>query len=121
MYNLDFPFHIDQRGFSAATTGEDHIRDMVEQVLFTAPGERVNRPDFGSGLLRLVFEPNSPELAAALQYSIRASLQRWLGDLIQVENVDVNVQDSTMTVIVQYLVRITGATQTATFQRSNAQ
>jgi phage baseplate assembly protein W len=121
MYNLDFPFHIDQRGFSASTTDEDHVRDMVEQVLFTAPGERVNRPDFGSGLLRLVFEPNSPELAAALQYSIRASLQRWLGDLIQVQNVDVTVQDSTLTVLVQYLVRATGAAQTATFQRSNAQ
>jgi len=121
MYNLDFPFHIDQCGFSAATTDEDHIRDMVEQVLFTAPGERVNRPDFGSGLLRLVFEPNSPELAAALQYSIRASLQRWLGDLLQVQNVDVSVQDSTITIIVQYLIRTTGATQTATFQRSNAQ
>ena len=121
MFNLDFPFHIDQLGRSASTTYEDHIRDMVEQVLFTAPGERVNRPDFGSGLLRLVFEPNSPELAAALQYSIRASLQRWLGDLLQVQNVDVTVQDSILTVLVQYLIRSSGAVQTATFQRSNAQ
>ncbi len=121
MFNIDFPFHIDQLGRSASTTDDDHIRDMVEQVVFTAPGERVNRPDFGSGLLLLVFEPNSPELAAALQYSIRASLQRWLGDLIQVQNVDVTAQDSTLVVLVQYLVRSTGASQTATFQRSNAQ
>ncbi|SRR5713226_3497384 len=121
MFNLDFPFHIDQLGRSASTTDEDHIRDMVEQVLFTSPGERVNRPDFGSGLLRLVFEPNSPELAAALQYSIRASLQRWLGDLLQVQNIDVTVQDSTLTVLLQYLIRSSGAVQTATFQRSNAQ
>jgi uncharacterized protein len=121
MFNIDFPFHIDPMGRSAATTPEDHIRDMVEQVLFTAPGERVNLPDFGSGLLRLVFEPNSPELAAALQYSIRASLQRWLGDLIQAQNVDVTAQDSMLTVVVQYVVRSTGASQTATFQRGNVQ
>lgn len=121
MLNFDFPFHIDTLGRTAVTTDEDHIRDMVEQVLFSAPGERVNRPDFGSGLLRLVFEPNSPELAAALQYSIRASLQRWLGDILQVENVDVTVRDSTLTVLVSYFVRSTGITQTATFQRSSAQ
>ena len=121
MPNIDFPFHIDSLGHTASTTDEDHIRDMVEQVLFTSPGERVNRPDFGSGLLRLVFEGNSPELAAALQYSIRASLQRWLGDLIQAQNVEVTAQDSTLTVVVSYLVMSTGSLQTAVFQRSNTQ
>jgi phage baseplate assembly protein W len=119
--NIDFPFHTNALGHTASTTDEDHLRDMVELVLFTAPGERVNRPDFGSGLLRLVFEPNSAELAAALQYSIRASLQRWLGDLLQVENVDVTVQDSTLTVLVSYLVRSTGTMQKEKFERSNAQ
>ena len=46
----------------AATSDDDHIRDLIEQVLFTSPGERVMRPDFGAGLLALVFEPNSVEL-----------------------------------------------------------
>ena len=64
--NIDFPFHFDNRGRTAATDDDDHIRDMIEEFLFTNPGERVNRPDFGSGLLQMVFAPNSPELAAAL-------------------------------------------------------
>ena len=59
--NIDFPFHSDSRGRTATTDDDDHIRDMIEQFLFTNPGERVNRPDFGSGLLQLVFAPNSPE------------------------------------------------------------
>ena len=70
--NIDFPFHFDGRGRTAATDDDDHIRDMIEQLLFTNPGERVNRPDFGSGLLQLIFAPNSPELAAALQFTLQA-------------------------------------------------
>ena len=81
--NIDFPLHLDGGGRTATTDDDDHIRDMIEQVLFTNPGERVNRPDFGSGLLQLVFAPNSTELAAALQFTIQAALQRWLGDLIE--------------------------------------
>ena len=72
MMNIDFPFHFDGRGRTALTTDDDHIRDMIEQFLFTNPGERVNRPDFGAGLLRLIFAPNSPELAAALKVTIQA-------------------------------------------------
>ena len=83
--NIDFPFHFDGRGRTATTTDDDHIRDMIEQLLFTNPGERVNRPDFGSGLLQMVFAPNSPELAAALQFTTQAALQRWLGDLIDLQ------------------------------------
>ena len=75
--NIDFPFHFDGRGRTAATDDDDHIRDMIEQLLFTSPGERVNRPDFGSGLLQMVFAPNSPELAAALQFTTQAALQRY--------------------------------------------
>ena len=59
--DLDFPYHFDGRGRTATTGRDDHIRDLIEQVLFTAPGERVMRPDFGSGLLALVFEPNSSD------------------------------------------------------------
>src|ERR1700722_3521163 len=118
MRNFDYPFHFDLQGRTADTTAEDHIRDLIEQVLFTAPGERVNRPDFGAGLLRMVFQPTSPEIAAALQFSTRAALQRWLGDLIEPQNVDAVSQDSTLNVTVQYVLRQTGQSQTQTFQRS---
>ncbi len=115
--NLDFPFHFDGRGRSAETTDDDHIRDMIEQVLFTRPGERVNRPTFGSGLLQLVFQPNSDALAAATQMSVQSSLQQWLGDVIQVDTVEVQNVDATLTVTVRYLVRRTQQVLTAQFTR----
>lgn len=115
--NIDFPFHFDARGRTANTTDEDHIRDLIEQVLFTAPGERVNRPTFGSGLLQLVFAPNSPELAAATQFLVQGNLQQWLGDLIEVQSVAVDANDAKLQVQVQYLIRRTQQTQTAQFER----
>lgn len=116
--NIDFPFHFDERGGSATVTDEEHIRDMIEQLLFTNPGERVNRPDFGSGLMQLVFAPNSPELAAALQYTLQAALQQWLSDLIELQSLEVASFDSTLTVTVQYLVRRTNESQLALFSRT---
>jgi phage baseplate assembly protein W len=116
--NIDFPFYFDSRGRTATTDDADHIRDMIEQFLFTNAGERVNRPDFGSGLLGMVFEPNSPELAAALQFTIQAGLQRWLGDLIEVRALEVTSQDATLRVLVQYAVRRTGEQRRETFERS---
>ncbi len=117
--NIDFPFHFDTRGRTAATDNDDHIRDMIEQLLFTNPGERVNRPDFGSGLLQLVFAPNSPELAAALQFTMQAALQRYLGDLIDLQQLEVSAQESTLSVVVQYVVRRTQQSNTATLVRSS--
>lgn len=116
--NIDFPFHFDERGRTAATSDDDHIRDMIEQLLFTNPGERVNRPDFGSGLMQLVFAPNSPELAATLEFSLRAALQQWLGDLIEVQELEVTSEEATLRVVVQYVVRRTGEPRTETFARS---
>jgi phage baseplate assembly protein W len=84
--HIDFPYHIDSQGRTATTDLEDHIRDLIEQVLFTSPGERVNRPDFGTGLLRLAFDPLSPEIAAALQFTVQGALQRWLAELIEPQN-----------------------------------
>jgi phage baseplate assembly protein W len=118
--NIDFPFHFDSRGRTATTDDDDHIRDMIEQFLFTNPGERVNRPDFGSGLLQLVFAPNSPELAATVQLTIQAALQRWLSDLIVVREVDVTAQDSTLRVLVQYVVNATGEQRSETFVKGTA-
>ena len=116
--NIDFPFHFDQRGRTATTGYDDHIRDMIEELLFTNPGERVNRPDFGSGLLQLVFAPNSPELAAALQFTAQAALQRYLGDLIDLQSLEVVSQDSSLSLVVKYVVKLTGDSRTENFVRS---
>ena len=91
---------------------------MIEQLLFTNPGERVNRPDFGSGLLQMVFAPNSPELAAALQFTTQAALQRYLGDLIHLQTLEVTSQDSSLNVVVKYVVKSTGDSRTENFVRS---
>jgi uncharacterized protein len=115
--NIDFPFHFDNRGRTATTGDDDHIRDMIEQLIFTNPGERVNRPDFGSGLLQLVFAPNSPELAATLQFSLQAALQRWLGDLIELQELEVTSEEATLRVVVQYVVRRTGEPRTEVIER----
>jgi hypothetical protein len=115
MFNLDYPFHFDCKGRTAATGDGDHIRDMIELVLFTSPGERVNRPDLGSGLLQLVFAPNSPELAASLRFTLIAALQRWLSDLIEVRELTVTSEDSTLRVVVEYALRATGEVRTETF------
>jgi len=103
--NIDFPFHFDERGRTGVTDRNDHIRDMIELLLFTEPGERVNRPDFGSGLRQLIFAPNSPELAAALQFSVQSALQRWLGDLIELDELSVTSEDAQLRILVRYRVR----------------
>ena len=103
--NIDHPLHFDSRGRTALTDENDHVRDMIEQLIFTNPGERVNRPDFGSGLLQLIFAPNSPELAATVQFTLQASLQRWLGDVIDLQDLEVQAIDSALTIDVKYVIR----------------
>jgi len=115
--NVDFPFHFDGRGRTADADEDAHVRDLIEQVLFTTPGERVNRPTFGCGLNQLVFAPNSDELAAATQFLVQGALQQWLGDLIQVAEVAVESEDSALRVTVEYLVRRDGRRETAQFTR----
>lgn len=116
--NMDFPFHFDSRGRTASTDENDHIRDMIEQLIFTSPGERVNRPDFGSGILQLVFAPNSPEVAATVQFTLQAAIQRWLGDVIELRDLDVQAVDSSLTIDLKYAIRRTSQEQTATFTRN---
>jgi phage baseplate assembly protein W len=101
--HLDHPFHFDARGRTATTDSDDHVRDMIFQVLFTNPGERVNRPDFGCGLSQLVFAPNSDVLATATQFMVQGSLQRWLADVIQVEQVLVANEEERLVVDVSYI------------------
>lgn len=118
--NIDFPFHFDGRGRTAPADDADHVRDMIEQLLFTSPGERVNRPDFGSGLLQMVFAPNSTELSAALQFTTQAEVQRYMGDLIDLQTLEVKAEDATLTVIVKYVIRATKTAQLQSFTRSLA-
>jgi phage baseplate assembly protein W len=115
---IGFPFQIDSTGRTAHVSPDEHIRDMIEQVLFTMPGERVNRPDFGSGLSQLLFGSISDELVAATQFLIQGALQQWLGDLIQVEAVQVEQRaDATLSVTIQYLVRRDQQRQVAQFMQ----
>jgi uncharacterized protein len=116
--NVDYPYHFDNRGRTAEASDEDHIRDLIEQVLFTTPGERVNRPTFGSGLMQLVFAPNSDALAAATQLSVQSSLQQWLGNLIQLESVSVENEEATLRVTVQYFTRRTQERRVEQFTRA---
>jgi uncharacterized protein len=119
--NIDYPFHFDGFGRTAQASQNRHIRNMIEQFLFTSPGERVNRPDFGSGLLQMIFAPNSPELASALQFTIQAGLQRCLGDLVEIQALQVTSQDSTLRGDLQYVVRATGEPANETFVRRSAE
>jgi len=105
---LDFPFHVDGRGRSAETGEDEHVRDMIFEVLFTSPGERVNRPDFGCGVKQLVFMPNSDALATATQFLVQGALQRWLDSVIQVESVEVEAVESELSVSVVYSQRSGG-------------
>lgn len=115
MQTLDYPYHFSGLGRTAVTGRDDHIRDLIEQVLFTAPGERVMRPDFGAGLLALVFEPNSDTLAAATQMLVQSSLQLHLSHLIAVQAVDVVNDDATLRIDVSYVVLLDRSLHQASF------
>jgi len=115
--NIKFPYQFDHRKRTAQTKYDPHIRDLIEQVLFTAPGERVNRIDFGTGLSELLFSGNSDELATATQFLIQGQLERWLGTLIQVEAVQVDSIDSRLIVTIQYLMQNTQERQVERFER----
>jgi phage baseplate assembly protein W len=115
---IAFPYGVNPRGRTAETDDDTHVRDLIEQVLFTSPGERVNRPNFGSGLLQVVFAPTSEELAATLNFLVQSALQQWLSDLIVVEAVDVQSQESTVSVTVRYLVKRQNARKVSQFTRT---
>jgi uncharacterized protein len=86
---LKYPYSVAGSGIPNTTTADDHLRDLILQVLFTSPGERVNLPEFGVGVQRLVFEPSGDILRSSAQFLITTNLQRWLGDRINVEQVSV--------------------------------
>jgi phage baseplate assembly protein W len=118
--NIAFPMRFDGAGRTAQADRDAHIRQMIEELLFTEPGERVVRPTFGCALLQLVFAPSSSTAAAAVQATVQASLQQWLSDVIRVDSLEVEAIDAQLTITVAYVVLATGATQQATFTRGGA-
>jgi uncharacterized protein len=118
--NIAYPYGFDATGRTATVDDDVHLRDMIAQVLFTAPGERVMRPDFGSGLLNLVFEPNSLEVAATTEFLIRGALQQFLGHLIGVQSVEVANIDGAFQISVSYTINRTQQQQTDQFSAPGA-
>ena len=114
---IAYPLDVGPDGRVAPAESDVHIEQMIEQVLFTDLGERVNRPDFGCGLSNLVFEPFNSELAAVTQALVRGSLLKWLGDLIQIEALTVVVEDATLTITIGYAILQDRSRRTAVFTR----
>jgi phage baseplate assembly protein W len=112
---LSFPFQPDARGRAATVGRERHVREMIEQVLFTAPGERPMRPEFGCGLRELLFQPASDALAAATQQMVQGALMRWLEDWVSIQRVTVAVEDASLIVTVVYSPRGVAETRAETF------
>ena len=116
-YEIAYPYRIDARGRTATADADRHLRDLIEQVLFTTPGERVHRPDFGCGLLQLVFDPASEALLETARMTVQGALQRWLGDRIQVDRVQISASDGELGVQVAYRPRTGGESRVVTFER----
>jgi phage baseplate assembly protein W len=102
---FSFPFRIDEIGQIGVQSGDENIRSKIYQILLTAPGERVQVPEFGCGLRDLVFDPNNEILAATTEFTVRRSLLRWLGDEIIIEDVSAKHVDEHLEVAVTYLRR----------------
>jgi Bacteriophage baseplate protein W len=114
--NIDYPFHFDASGGTARCDHDAHILDMIEEFLFTNHGERVNRPDFGSGLGQLVFAANDEALAAATHVTVQGALQTWLAGLVEVRGVTVASSEATLEVTVTYVIAGEQSPTTATFR-----
>ncbi len=114
--HVDFPYHFDGRDRSAETSEQDHIRDLIEQILFTNPGERVNRPEFGAGIYQLLFSPASPEQAATTEFMIRGSLQQHLGQRIEVQDISATAAEATISITIAYRILRDNSSGMASFR-----
>jgi phage baseplate assembly protein W len=112
--NVNFSYEFDGRG-RTQDPGSAYVRQLIEQVLFTSPGERLNLPDFGSGLLQLPFTPNSEEMGAATQFAVQGALQKWLSDYIVVQSVVATTKEAELRVKVTYSLVNEDVTQVQTF------
>jgi Bacteriophage baseplate protein W len=118
MTQIGYPFRFDGGGVTARADAAAHVRDLIEQVLFTGPGERVMRPDFGSGVRQLVFTPDAQPLAMAVQMSIQAAINAWLSELVDAAEVSVTMREETLRILVRYVLRVSGQTVTERFERA---
>lgn len=118
--NINFPYQFDGRGRTAEADLNDYVIQMIEIVLFTSPGERVNMPDFGSGLLQLPFAPNSQEMAAATQFAVQGALQKWLSGYVNIQSVTATAEDAVLTVTVAYKLVSSDVSQVATYVSGGA-
>jgi hypothetical protein len=116
--HIAFPYGVTPFGMTALASTEDHVRQMIAQLLFTAAGERVNRPLFGTGVQQLVFQPNSPELQGAVEAMLTGSLTQALGDVIAVESVTVAANDAELSITVVYQLKPDPQRRVDTFTRS---
>jgi phage baseplate assembly protein W len=116
--NIAWPYHVDARNRTALAEDSDHLEQMIEQFLFTTSGERVMLPEFGSGVMQMVFGPNSAEVAAALQSMVRGGLQRWLGTVVEIGDVAVTSDDAVLRVSIAYSIRRTQQRRTRVFERN---
>lgn len=117
MTQFGFPYRIGADGRTAGAQTEQHVRELIELVLFTDAGERINRPEFGSGARQLVFGAASPEIATAVEFLVQGALQRWLGDVMQVERLAVAAQDSTLRIDVVWRLLATDERQSTSLVR----
>ena len=100
--NLAFPLTIDSRGYSGAVNGSSYVKQLIEQVLFTYPGERVNQPGFGTPIANLVFDNLTEELAQVVKEMVLGALQQNLADRVLIEDVAVEVEENQLIVTVRY-------------------
>ena len=118
---VGFPFQLDATGRVASPSYEVHVEQLIELVLFTSPGERVNRPDFGCGLLSTIFAALSDEERTAVQFLVQSALQKWLGTVIQVQRVEVtSPAESSLQVKVQYTLLETRKSRISVFDFQRA-
>ncbi len=105
--SIRYPFALtrDWVGWLKKQTTRTHIEQLIKQVLFTAPGERINRPDFGCGIKRMVFAPNDPVTASLAQVTIFQSLKRWLGNVIDVQDVKAVARDEMLEIKIAYSLK----------------
>ncbi|WP_374637598.1 GPW/gp25 family protein, partial [Paracoccus sp. (in: a-proteobacteria)] len=115
---LSAPYRIDGSGRTAMTGDiRRHARDLIEAVLFTSPGERVNRPDFGSGLLDMVFDTNNQALETAADFLIQSAIQRHLSEILTVSELALHRDEGVLEITLSYVLRDSGETVTDSFRR----
>jgi len=108
--SLRFPLSVDAglKRVAQEPDYSEHVEQLIIQLLLTSPGERINRPDFGCGLKRMVFAPNNPAAATLAQTAVHRSLTQWLGSVIEVSSVQVQAIAETLEVRVAYIIKARG-------------